>query len=318
MSRTVLVIGGGGFVGGAILAALAGTPGIAARAGVRRRTALPEGVATVLCDALDPASLLRALDGVSCVVNAVLAAPAAMVRVTANICAAAAAQSDPPRIIHLSSMAVYGAATGLVDEASPLDAGGSAYAAAKIDSEAVIGRTVAGGRSAVILRPGIVYGPGGQQWIGRICRLLRARRLGDLGAAGDGYCNLIHAADVGAATLAALNAPAAGAYNLATKAPPRWNEVFLSLGLGIGAVPVPRIGARRLALESRMLAIPLQLAGRAGFAALPDVIPASLLRVFAQQIRLDPTRADTLRFARTGDACGLAESAAWFAGQHPK
>lgn len=317
--QTVLVVGGGGFVGGAVLRALAADSAFSAISGVRRKPAHPHGPAFRLCDALDPASLDRAFAGTDCVVNAVLAGPAETQRATSNICQAAM-RAGGPRIIHISSMAVYGAATGLIDESSPLDAGGSRYAAGKIACERLVAAYARSGAGAVILRPGIVYGPGGEQWIGRLCRLLRARRLGDLGAAGDGICNLCFADDLGQAVTVVLRAPAdAGeAINLATPVPPRWNEVLTTLALAIGAVPVPRIGARRLALESRALAIPLHLAKRAARSAglaenvFPEPIPASLLALFAQHIRLDPRRADALGFQRTDDAQGLNLSAAWF------
>jgi nucleoside-diphosphate-sugar epimerase len=185
-------------------------------------------------------------------------------------------------------------------------------------------RFIGSGGDAVILRPGIVYAPGGQ-WIGRLCRLLRARRLGDLGPDGDGFCNLIHAADVGSATIAALRMPASGgqAINLAARTPPRWNEVLIGLAGAIGAVPVRRLGARHLALEARLLAVPLQIGKLAGTClglqpgALPDPIAASLLRLMRQQIRLDHHKADQLLgFRRTDDAAALAACAAWFTQQN--
>ena len=121
-----------------------------------------------------------------------------------------------------------------------------------------------------------------------------------------------------AAVLACLDAPG-GTFNLGTRAPPRWNEVFAALALDIGAVPLRRIGARRLRLERLVLAPPLEIARRAATRAgvrpgrLAEPIPASLLALFARQIRLDPARADGLGFARGDDAAGLAEAAGWFA-----
>ena len=151
---------------------------------------------------------------------------------------------------------------------------------------------------------------------GRLCRLLQAGRLGDLGAAGDGICNLVHVRDVAAAAVACLRAPG-GTFNLGARTPPRWNEMFGQLAAAVGAVPLRRIGPRRLQAE-RALAFPLQLAKRAAGPAarrLPEPMPPSLLALFARHIRLDPTRADALGFARTDDSAGLAEVGAWFAAQ---
>ena len=305
------MVGGGGFVGSAVMAALSAAR-LAPVAAGRRAVA---GGRSRVCDAAEYASLAAACAGASAIVNAAAGQPAAMLRVTETVCRVAAEGGLP--VVHVSSMAVYGAAEGRVDETAALDAGGSAYGAGKIACEARVRRFMAEGGTASILRPGIVYGPGDQQWIGRLCRLLRAGRLGDLGAAGDGFCNLIHAADVGGAAAACLGAPG-GVFNLGSRAPPRWNDVLVRLALAVGAVPVRRIGGRWLALERRVLAAPLQVAklagARAGLAPgrVAEPIPASLLALFGRQIRLDPAQADTLGFARTDDWRGLDAAAAWF------
>ncbi len=311
MTGRILVLGGGGFIGQAVMAAL----GDAAVAASRRPV---PGVAHVACDITDRASLEAACAGMSAVVNAAAGSRANMLRGTENLIAVAGQGGQ--HIVHLSSMAVYGAAEGVVREDAGLDDAGSAYAAGKIASEAALRRHAASGGTVSILRPGIVYGSGDQQWIGRLCRLLRAGRLGDLGAAGDGVCNLVHVRDVAAACLACLRAPG-GTFHLAARTPPRWNDMFTSLALAIGAVPLRRIGGRRLALERRVLAAPLEVAkraaSRAGWAPgrLPEPLSPSLLTLFARQIRLDPTRADGLGLRRSDDAAGLAEAAAWFTAQ---
>lgn len=314
--QRVLVVGGGGFVGGAILRALAASPDWVGVAASRR-----PAPGAIGCDATDRAALQEAASGASVIVNAMAGSPGGMCAVAANVCGVAAAGGQ--RVVHLSSMAVYGAAEGWVDEAAPLDAAGSPYAAAKIACEATVDRFAAAGGVATILRPGIVYGPADQHWTGRLCRLLLAGRLGDLGEAGDGYCNLIHANDVAAAVLAALRLQAGGVFHLASPAPLRWNQVLGRLALAVGATPLRRIGARRLTTEGRVAAVPLQLAklaavrARLPAGAFPEPIPRSLLALFAQQIRLDPRRADTLGFGRTDDAAGLADAAGWFRRSRP-
>ena len=128
-----------------------------------------------------------------------------------------------------------------------------------------------------------------------------ARRLGDLGAAGDGYCNLIYLDDLLGSILSALRAPeiAGQAFNLAMPEPPTWNEYFAQFAKTLGAVPLRRIGQRRLRLETKVLAPPLRIAeivarrlhlpGRT-----PAVLSPSLLRTCEQEIRLDSSKARRL------------------------
>jgi nucleoside-diphosphate-sugar epimerase len=321
--KKVLVLGAGGFVGSAIVRALATTGDLEPIAGVRRMPSVPGAVECRLCDATDPTMVADALAGVTYAVNAVLGSTATLTAATRTLCRTAR-HAELHRIVHVSTMSVYGSATGLVDEATKLDAGGSAYGAAKIACETILRVWMDAGNPAVILRPGIVYGPGGQQWIGRIGRMIRAGRLGDLGPAGDGICNLIHADDVGAAVVAALMRPAAAghAFNLATPSPPSWNEFFAAIAKVMGVAPVPRITGRRLMMETKLAAWPLQAAklaaGRLGFPAgiLPEPIPQSLVTLFGQKIRLDHRKADKeLGFHRTEEAIGLAGCAPWLAQQ---
>jgi len=292
----VLVLGGGGFLGSAIMAALheAGMPAVAAQ---RSACDHPHH----LCDATDPAGLARLMEGADCVVNAVLAPPATMVAAS-HALAEAAIRHRVRRIVHISSAAVYGPATGRITESSPLRGRGS-YARAKIRCEGILQST-----GAVILRPALVHGPGGRQWTARIARLLLARRLGDLGPHGDGRCNLIDVRDVAAATLAALRQPqAAGhAIHLADPDPPSWNAFLVAFARALGAVPARRIPGWRLNLEAA-------IAPALSLSRLADPIPPSLIRLFAQDFSLDPLRADRLLgFARTPLPKSLAESAAWF------
>ena len=311
----ILVLGATGSIGQAVLAAIATHPGLVAIAGLHRpsdaASALMSVRQTRVADAMDPLQLTRALHGVTHVISAVGGPPATLRAATTNLCAAARAYPGT-RLIHISSMAVYGTATGLVAEDAPLVAH-SAYAAAKIACEAEVMRHASAGHQAVILRPGIVYGPSSTQWTARIGRLLAQRRLGDLGAAGDGWCNLIHETDIANAAIAAcLTADADGlVFNIATPTPPTWNDYLVAFARAVGATPVRRITGRRLAIESRLAAPMLHAARRlartAGLSRVPDPIPASLLRLFAQRIQLNPALADrVLRFARTPDAAGIA------------
>ncbi|TDG08294.1 NAD(P)-dependent oxidoreductase [Paraburkholderia guartelaensis] len=288
MKARILVLGATGFVGRHLVKALSNTEWAEPVAASRR-----EGSGVRRVDAADPASLAAALADVDGVVNCVAGAPATIVANARALAAALAARGAPLPVVHFSSMAVYGAAEGRIDETAALDAA-SPYGDAKVESE----RLLASLPALTILRPGCIYGGGSPQWSARIAQLLRARRLGDLGAAGDGCSNLVHIDDVVQAALAALRAPAAGAqaYNLAMADAPRWNEYFVAYARILGATPVERIGARRLALETKVWAPALkiaEIAGRKlGGVKVPPPLPPSLARLWQQDIRLDAHRAE--------------------------
>ena len=189
---------------------------------------------------------------------------------------------------------------------------------------------LAGGRAAaaelglpVILRPGCVWGPRSELWVGRVGRWLRAHRLGDLGAAGDGWSNLVHVDDVCLAAIRALQLPLLQgewrAFNLAAPDSPRWNEYFLDLALELGATPVRRLSARRLQLDAKVagpfLQVSRKLLQKAGRTAdwIPDPITPGLVDLWQRHLRLDPGAATRdLKLAWTPYPAALEEAAAWF------
>ena len=308
MTRKVLILGAGGFVGRHVLAGLP-APGFPVVAGLRRDG--PAGVEARQLDATDAASLKAALEGITDIVNCVAAAPDAMVAGIRALCAVAGTR----RIIQLSSMAVYGDATGLVGEDAPLTGSGG-YAESKVAAEALLRDHVAGGGEAVLLRPGCIHGPGSEQWTARPARLLRQGRLGDLAAAGDGICNLTSVADLVAAIVAALQRPEVNgaAFNISDPAPGDWNSYFRHLALAIGATPIHRLPGWQMKLE-KLAAIPLkvgEILGRKARMRTPDPIPPSLWRLFGQDITLDHRRADAaLGFARQSPDEALTQAAQW-------
>ncbi|HEY0181709.1 MAG TPA: SDR family oxidoreductase, partial [Rhodopila sp.] len=142
--KPVLVLGASGYIGSRVVAALAASA-IYRPVAASRRSGLR-------IDATDPQAMRGALRDVAYVINCIAGNERAMLRSTQVLCDAARA-APPRRIVHLSSMAVYGAATGTVREdhvpVPPL----SLYGQAKIECELIIRKYVADGGDAVILRP---------------------------------------------------------------------------------------------------------------------------------------------------------------------
>lgn len=316
----VLIIGASGFVGTSIALAAASRNDLLPIACMRHpnNTLASAGVEQRTCDATDSVALTHALSGVSYAVNCVLGNQQTMLAVTRNLCAASM-QVRLRRIVHISSMAVYGTMNGSVDEAAALHPA-THYARAKAACEAVVQTFISAGGDAVILRPACVYGPGGEQWVGQICRWLYAGRVGLLGELGEGTCNLTFNEDLALAVVAALtSAKASGqAFNIADSEPSTWNEYFLRLGHELG-VPVPHVSRSRINLETTLLAPPLQIAKlagqRLGFrpGLLPEPIPPSVLSLWRQHLHLDCRKAhDKLQSQQTPLEQGLRLSASWF------
>jgi nucleoside-diphosphate-sugar epimerase len=317
MAVRVLILGASGFIGWHVSATLARTDWAFPVLASRRRppSPAPARSESVILDATDEAALSKAATGAEAVVNCIAGDPKSMVASARALIAVAAQANNPPRIVHFSSMAVYGSAPGDVDESIPMVPDSGAYAAAKIRIEELC----ADQPNVLLLRPGIVYGPRSSQWSERIALWLLSHRIGDLGAAGDGYCNLVYIDDVVAAVAAALWAPQGGTYNLAAPNPPTWNEYFVAYAKALGAVPARRISRRHLLLESKLLAPPLKIAELAVRAArlrglaLPPPMPPSLLALFRQRIRLNSTKAtEQLGLRWTPLDEGLQRAASWF------
>jgi 2-alkyl-3-oxoalkanoate reductase len=297
MQQKVLVLGAGGFIGTEVVAALAATGWATPILGVRRPPRAGGRFQHRIVDATNLTSVASALDGVAAVVDCVAGGADTIAASNAALFGAVTAANRGIRVMHLSSMAVYGSAVGLVDESSPVQGDLGPYSVAKIAAE----RAALGYAHTTAFRPGCVYGPTSPQWSIRIAQLLLARRLGDLGPAGDGSCNLVHVADVASAIIRALQQSQTQGqiFNLSMPDPPTWNEYLIRYAKALRAVPVKRIHGRNLRVETKLLAPLLKIleiaAGKLKMNAgrLPPPIPPSLLRLFAQDIRLDTRRAET-------------------------
>jgi nucleoside-diphosphate-sugar epimerase len=236
----VLVTGAGGFIGSHTVRHLAqqGFSVVAAtrdgRNGSRR------------LDLRDPAGLPAALEGVRAVVHCAVGDRTVTVAGTRALLRAAA-EVGVGRVVHLSSIAVYGAATGrLAEDAPTVSPDGDGYAAWKTAAEQAC--RAEKDVEIVMLRPSIVYGAGSSMWVGRMAARIRSGRWAVFGAAGEGTCNLVHVSDVTAAIAAALSAPgvAGRVFNVNGPEATTWNGWFTALAGAMGASPLRAISPAAL------------------------------------------------------------------------
>lgn len=306
----VLVLGANGFVGRRIVEQLAARHGPnAVIAGVRRAGVAPAGVEARIVDACDGTAVEAAARGATHIVNCVMGSNRAIVE-SARTAAAAAERLELAGLIHFSSVAVYGDREGEIGEDAPQGAGVDGYGAAKVEAEAIL--RASSYHPITMLRPGLVHGPGSALWTARIARLLMAGRLGDLGARGQGICNLVHVDDVAAFAVHCLNEGQGGVYNLVAPEPPSWNGYLTDFARALGLAP-RRISPVRLRMEG-YAAYPLKIAemlgGRIGIATPPPMTPG-LAGLFDRQAHYVSDAAHAALPKWTDHATAIARSAAW-------
>ncbi len=173
-----------------------------------------------------------------------------------------AAERSGARLLHVSSVAVYGStgrynAAGLkTSEDTPVGPlrERSYYARSKRESEAMVMDAHRAGRIwATAVRPSVIYGPRDRQFVPRMAKALR---LGVMPLIGGGRSTLavVHAANVasGALLAAAIDAAGGRAYNLANDFDVTVRDFFRLAGEGLDRrvrfVSVP-LWSARLALR---------------------------------------------------------------------
>jgi len=291
----VLILGATGHVGARLLTLLKQNnyETIAASRG-RLKSSHTEGHITL--DSLNLQALTQSLHQVDAVVNCV-AGDKHSIGQGAQVLVEAALASNKPRIVHLSTMSVYGGNEGNITEVSSFDPSYGWYAAAKCEAELQMDKYAQAGGQVVSFRPGCVHGPGSHLWVSRPANLLKTYRLGDLGDAGDGWSNLVHVDDVVRAIQIGLEMPVNPGehkqYNLSAPDSPRWNQYLFDLASAIRATPVKRLSRLQLKLDSKIISPSIKigqiLLRKLGQKSdwLPEPLPPSLVRLFDQHIFLN-------------------------------
>jgi nucleoside-diphosphate-sugar epimerase len=163
-----VVLGAGGFVGGAMVERLVGQGAHVApiihRIGPGSAFLARFGLQQCLADLGEPATLKNVFEGADIVFHCVTGDHKATVQGLTN--ALAAAQSaGVRRFVYLSSAVVHGFhPKSAIVEGSPLEpAAESEYAKNKVAAEKIIS-SWRGGPETVVLRPSIIYGPRSKYW----------------------------------------------------------------------------------------------------------------------------------------------------------
>ena len=257
---TALVTGATGLVGSHIVERLL-RDGWQVRALARdpaaAGAALPRAVHVCVGDVLDAASFAAAARGAHVIFHtaASIIAPGGwegyrLTNIEGTRNAVAAASRTGARLLHLSSVAVYGAATrydaarrgGRTDEFTPLAPlpERAFYARSKRESEAIVLAAHARGEVwSATVRPDVIYGVRDRQFVPRMARLLRLRVPVPLLRGGRAIFAVVHAANVAdGAVLAATSDIAGGkAYNLANDHDVSVRRFFELAGDGLGLRP---------------------------------------------------------------------------------
>ncbi|AMV37006.1 NAD-dependent epimerase/dehydratase family protein [Planctomyces sp. SH-PL62] len=264
-SRPVLVTGGGGFLGSAIVEMLRGR-GQAVRSLTRRRYAKLEalGVEQVLGDIAEAEVVDRAVEGCDAVFH--VAAKAGLwgpveeyrrtnVVGTENVIAACR-RFGVRKLIHTSSPSVVFHGTDLegADESAPYpDHYEAAYPETKAIAERLVLKADDGALATVVLRPHLIWGPGDNNILPRIYARARANRLFRIGSRNPlidlTYIDNAAAAQLLAADKLDVGSPIAGkVYFIAQGQPvPLWDMVDRFLEIA-HLPPVRRTVPRGLAI----------------------------------------------------------------------
>lgn len=241
--RTFLVTGAGGFIGGRTVEVLHGLGAGTVRAAMRRWATgarigrLP--VEIVQCDVRRPDHVREALRGVSHVVHCAVGEQSSTVDGTRTLLRGAA-EAGVRRVVHLSTVDVYGEPDGEVAETHPLTLTGRSYGDSKIAAENACQQAAADGLPVTILRPTLVHGPFSATWTIAYAQRLQKRPWLVAEADARGTCNLVYVDDLVGAILAAVEAdtPPGEAFNINGPERPTWNDYFRALNAAMGLPPL--------------------------------------------------------------------------------
>jgi 2-alkyl-3-oxoalkanoate reductase len=235
--KTVFITGATGFLGGTMARELASrgaqVKALARRPGRDKYLQGISGIEMVSGDLSDSSRLAELMQGCETVfhVAAQLGGTYA-VQYPANVTgtrnmAQAAAQAGVKRLVHISSVAVYGPRIpDVVTEDTPLNPGVNPYNMTKAEAESALKEVAQQtGLAYTIIRPGMIYGPRNGMWTAGLFRLASRRPLFFAGD-GSGSAYTIYVDDVVDLALTAALHPAAAneMFNAVNDPAPTWRD----------------------------------------------------------------------------------------------
>jgi nucleoside-diphosphate-sugar epimerase len=237
------VLGGGGFVGARLtqLAALSGrikaVPILRSYRGLARLgVTVPD---SCVIDTQDLDALTKAFHGCTTVVNLTMGDQLRILADT-QLIYAACAKAGVRQLIHLSSAVVFGrvADPSIQDDSPPDTRSRMLYARGKAKAEVWLREQLAkGAPQVVVLRPGLIWGPG-SNWSEMVGdQLLHGGAV--LSNAGKGIANLIFVDNLVHTILAVASRPdgSSGFYNVADNETVTWQKYYSELAARLGYRP---------------------------------------------------------------------------------
>ena len=258
MTGRVLVTGAGGFIGGRIVEVMHQVNPGSVRAGVRRWSSaarigrLP--VEIVQCDVGSAESVRSAMKGVSAVVHCAHGDATTNIEGTRTVLEEAQ-RAGIKRIVHLSTVAVFGQQQGSLTEASAWDPGSNPYGRSKVRTEEICAEYVERGLAITVLRPTIVYGPYSNIWTVEFAQRLSTGEWFLPERYTQGICNLVYVDDMVKAVMLSLeNEKAIGqTFIVNGEERPTWNEYFHALNDALGLPPLNPASALRSRMKAGLM-----------------------------------------------------------------